>query len=763
MSQKAIALEAYTELVTQMNSHTKWGTLRTAGVTLVTQGEEIPNGDSEVAAFIDAKVEQLVHNIKEEFLHFPMFVRACPLNPRPGVLESSVAKTWDEVRTVATRIITTMMSPDPSDTPMYESGLTDPNGTVIVQRYINADASAVVSPNHYIIMGRDNDGVTAGKDGIKVSIPVSSCHDTSQDLHQLGIDKEKIELEFVSELRNVNDYLPNRRIPQVLRNKRTPQQDTAVVQLRGCDGPRPIGTPPKGVTISGTFHGADRITIKHIHLVSDNTEEQLDLMEQALREGMPDGSVVLHPNGTHLSHHAGQCLKYGVPYIASTEPQVGEQWTQAALGWVVLDNDGDYEPQPYDPMDYTAEFIEGFNRGHTNFARQHGWLSNHFHQFIGGPINDPAECAMYAGGYVAWLINATMSVGLGELRHISSNTVNATLLPISTVVALYGKDAWVEVQGNDLHLTDNRQSFYMMIEQKPINMQSTVQTLEFIMACYKLEWGSGYGGDKYHDSCRNARDLAVSVLEYMAKPNKNRFKSMLSNANLTEHNVHNNDYFFSKFIAKRALNWGTDPTTVTITPESFFSVYYAARDIMDSSVRETIDTTDILWLSRNITKKGMKAKPLGLQDHAIGKAVSFVSEYQRHPNGMHSDYTLASFIPCGVNGCDVCLNHTTYIQNTLSSTNVPIEQTYDAPFPNAEEKVDDLEAGALNWLKTTSKKINDGELNNLGDAGWWTIATQLGDIFNSFTIPTSHHKYVSNIIGSFNTAALKAFTDTKEE
>jgi len=755
MSQKALALEAYEELTMTHGALTTdlgWRTLRTTGVTLLKEGDELP---SSIDAFIDSNVEQLKHQIQHSQLSFPVFVRACPLNPRPGVLESSMADNWDEFTTVATRIITTMMSPDPSDKPMYDTGLIDPYGTVIVQPYIDADASAVVSPNHYIMMGRDNDGVTAGKDGIIVTIPIQECSHTKNDMKRLNIDPQLIELEFVSELSHKDTGVRG-----AMRQKYQPVQDTRLVQLRGCEGPRPIGTPPKGVTISGTFHGAERINIKHIHLVSDNTDEQLDLMEQALREGMPDGSVVLHPNGSHLSHHAGQCFKYGVPYIASAVPQVGEQWTQAQLGWVVLDNEGTYEPQAYDPLDYSDEFIEGFKRGFTNFARQHGWLSNHFHQYTGGPINDPAECAMYAGGYVAWLINATLSVGLGEIRHLPTTTRNATALPLATIASIYGVDAWKKVTQRKHHLSDSRTHYYMMIEEMPVTLDSCISMLEFAMKCYQLEWNAGYGGKKYYESCQNAHGLAQAMKSLLTTQGDEQFKEMIFHANLTEHNVHNNDFFFSKFISKTALNWGTDPRLVTITPKSFFSIYYAARDIMESTERDTLDALPILQLAKGITKKSMRETPLSQRDDSIGHAMLYLNEMQRHPMGLFRNHESKNFIPCGVQDCIVCGQWDTEVKESITPTLVPIPASHDAPFPLADKTP--IQSAQLQWLKVLSKQLNDGELTATemtGEKGNGIAKAMAGIFAEGY-----HHdmqKYVSNIIASFGTEQLLLLSNKK--
>tara|TARA_B100001093_G_scaffold32899_1_gene28530 strand:- start:2471 stop:4747 length:2277 start_codon:yes stop_codon:yes gene_type:complete len=734
MSQKYQALQAYTEQKDSYNSQTEWPTLHSCAVHLVPTGDDLPD---DINAFVDEKVVQLIAEVQERFSQttYPLFVRACPLVPRPGVLESSRADTLLDVEVIAHRIITTMMSPDTSDDPHYEHGFTDPHGTVMVQPFINANASAVVAPNNYILMGRDNDGITAGKDGLRVAIPMTQDTNLNRDFQVLGLDPNHIEIEFVSELTS-----DNLRKSLRVSNTHGVVQKMAMVQLRGSEGHRPIAPPPKGVDISGTFHGADRISINHIHLVSDNTDEQLNEMEDALRAGMPEGSVVLHPNGNHVSHHAGQCYKYGVPYIASTEPQVGEQWTQAALGWVVLDNDGTFEPQPYDPLDFADEFTKGFAVGFTNYARLHGWLSTSFHQFIGGPLHDPAETAYLGGAYVAWLINATLSVGFGELRHLNHNAMGATALPFATIAAVYGVDNWKEVSGFDGALTNERQHYYTMIENTPATMDSVIGLLEFAEDCYKLDWDSSYGGAKYGKSCKNARLLVEAMKSFITKPTEKKFKEVISTANLTEHNVHNNGFFFNKFISKTALDWGTNPDLVRVRPRDFFSVYYAAKDIMDSKFREGRDFTDILDLCKSTTLSSLKAKPLALHDNALGKVMSFIPQSMRHPRGKYSQIDSSTFIMCGVHGCPKCKEHSNYLQSQLSTQILPINKSYDASFPVNEDVS----------LTMTYKSLSKEEDID-------AVIPILSHMLKENPPPKDAEKYVSLIVSKFNTEQLQAF------
>lgn len=746
MSQKAEALEAYTKQAENYMSHTEWPVLNTAKVVLFSPDEPVPEFD--LQATVKSRVEELGEQVKMTMnIQFPMFIRACPLNPRPGVLESCRADNWNELKTVATRIITTMLSPDNSEQPMYESGLIDPQGTVIVQPFINAHASAVVAPNNYILMGRDNDGITAGKDGLRVALPLGNDSSLNHDFNQLNLDPDHIEIEFVSE--RIEPSLAS----SVRCSENLVAQKLAMVQLRGSEGHRPISPAPKGVTISGTFHGAERITIKHIHLVSDNTDEQLDLMEQALREGMNKGSVVLHPNGSHLSHHAGQCFKYGVPYIASAEPQVGEQWTQAALGWVVLDNEGTYEPQPYDPLDYTVAFMEGFDTAFSNFARQHGWLSNHFHQFIGGAIGDAEQTAKLAGAYTAWLINATLSVGFGEVRHTYSNTENATALVMATAHALYGDDAWEEATGSTT-MPHGRRSYYTVIENNPITLRSVVDAFTFLERTYNLSWSSGYGGLKYAESCANGRKLAESVINFFADSSEANFKDMISTANLVEHNVHNNGFFFNKFISKTALDWGTNPESITVRPRHFFSVYYAADHIMTSYPRQLNDITDLLALSKSITINQLKETPIAMRKDAIGASAMRLSEAFRHPQGKYSNTSHSAFLPCGVDGCDRCEQYQSKQAEAISSQAIPVPTSYDAPFPVEQDDV----SSATQYLKALSSHLNNGNTLDIKDIH------RVAKLSATNMVSEKAHKYLANIISHMSHYDMQEYAKaTKKE
>jgi len=198
-SQKA---EAYMKYMSARNNGSvwdEWNPLKTNRIDLVPPGEPV-NDESIKAALVRIEEGGGLEWSHKGLLappseYKPVFIRACPLNPRPGVLESSPAYSLEEIQEVIERIAHKMLSVEDSDKPMYDHGYVDPHGSIIIQPFIQADASCVAAPGSYIIMGPDHDGVTAGKKGLKVAIPHTlSDSQTANNLKTLGIDPAKIEL-----------------------------------------------------------------------------------------------------------------------------------------------------------------------------------------------------------------------------------------------------------------------------------------------------------------------------------------------------------------------------------------------------------------------------------------------------------------------------------------------------------------------------------------------------------------------------------------
>lgn len=647
-SQKAEALQKYTQAKESGVVWDGWHTLNTRRFDL------IPPGQPVTQEAIDEVLERAHgYYLMEARENRPVFVRACPLNPRPGVLESSAAYNKVELNTIFWRILETMLSKEDSDTPMYDHGYVDPHGSIIVQRFIEADASCVAAPGSYIIMGPDNDGVTASKPGLKVAIPhTDSDTDHMNNLNTLGIDPAKIELEFVSK-RNSGESLSHD-----VHNSSEVQHGHYIVQLRGSDFHAPLVPAPAGVTINGLIPQGT-VEVKHVHLVADSGDDELARMEAALHAGMPDGTVVAHPTGSHLSHHAGQCRKYGVPYIAA-DVVAGSTWVEPAAGWVI--DDPSFEPQPYNPYEYHAEFARGISVGTFRYARQHGWLSNHFHQFVGGPLMDPANTAFFAGTYVGWVLNSIMAVALGEMRHASGRKNNTTPLTFSAIQAVYhGKWVKYDTLGSD------RQNYYYTIEQNPVSLGTIEKMLTFLNKNYSVGWEDcGYGGTKYAETCAKGETLARAVRAFVQGGfTEKDMLEVIAAANLAENSVHNNGYFFNKFMSQTALDWGTEPKKIRLWPEQFFRIYYAAAEAYshyDNPFGGCEDHEALLDYVLNESPTSLRNAPLFTRKD-LPEALAQVGELIGHHNPFTSSFLHPSskynnqdekYIACGHAKCAFC-------------------------------------------------------------------------------------------------------------
>tara|TARA_Y100000766_G_scaffold135314_1_gene116545 strand:- start:482 stop:2881 length:2400 start_codon:yes stop_codon:yes gene_type:complete len=677
-SQKAEALAKYTKAHEAGMMSGNWQPLSTMRFNLLTQESELSDymaviGDKEELSdylkdqlLSTEKIEEFVTYVKTSgvitmeisngggVLSQPVFVRACPLTPRPGVLESSPVFTVDELRDTLTRIADKMLSVDTADTTAYEHGLIDPFGCIIVQRFVAADASAVVAPNSYIMMGDSHDGITAGSATLRLALPHQSDWNTTNNLSTLNIDPALIELEFISRINGAGEM--DERVTRHNRGSTAVNHESYIVQLRGSSGHTPLVTPPAGVTINGSIPQG-KVKVKAVHTVHNSGDEELARLEEMLRSDPPKGTVVSHigTGASHLSHHAGQCRKYGVPYIVN-EVKVGQQWQEVASGWVTTDMK--FKPQPYNPFEYSDAFQSGLQVGLHRFARQHGWLSNHFHQFIGAPLIDPSNTAFFGGVFVGWLVNAGLSVSTGELRHSAGmrNEKHTYMTPL-VVSSIYGDRLQ---ESHSVAMSQNRKHYYMAIEDKPITLDSIIALLKWTSKQYYGGWSGGYGGAKYKKSVDNTLKLAQAIKRYLKKPTEQQMLDVIGEANMCENNIHNTGFFFNKFLSKTALDWGTNAGLIELNPAEFFRVYYAAYDAYQhrDADHDSEDVTHIFKYVENITNETLQSKPIFLRSDLPQEMrdleEKIVGHGRFHGQGAHGYTDDDAFIPCGSSHCVKC-------------------------------------------------------------------------------------------------------------
>ena len=686
MSQKAEALAKYVQKKNSGSLYQDLPTLQTDPIQWQLQWGDVLD-DETVEHFVEHSLERVTKSWDRRSygVDRPMFIRACPLNPRPGVLESSPAYTLDDAREIVERIVRTMLSKDPSDNAAYKHGYIDPQGMIILQPFIEAHASAVAYPNSHIVFGEGNAGVTAGEDCFKIILKLGEDNNLEHDLDLLDIDSRKIELEFVSTQKHT---------------ARTSQgymvRDNYLVQLRGSHGAPPIAPAPTmpsdfdGRLYSGNLFGcADgTVEVKQIIHVKNADDSELAWLEEQLREHAgKEGLVVSHPLGTDGTHHCGQCVKYGVPYIKGGV-NIGDTYVQVVSGWVC--DDPSIEPVPYDIMEYADAFMEGVEVGLYSFSRQYGWLSNLFHQFMDGQmLHEPEQTAYLAGVFAGYMVAAPYSVSLGECRHYGQKN-NKTPLYWTTLQALYhGKyhDRDAKLLNSSYDLTTDRQAFYNTVEQVPITLDSYIGGLTWLKSVYETGWSGGYGGEKYCDATTKALLVAKAIKSMGENPNKDNMSLLCGVVNDCENIVHNNGFFLNKFIQKPAFDMGTDNRLITVhtmrgngdsyRKGNIFNIFYAAKDAWDKRGDELLNLHDYTAVTDYANKRikmsyaNMAKSPMFL-DESLPDAYHVIPVSSRWHNGKYGYTGNSNFIPCGHTGCKECASHLeTITQQQVASTLAP--------------------------------------------------------------------------------------------
>jgi len=657
-SQKAQALKDYKSVYDNWAIEQKWEPLQTYQMDMpICHEDHLEAHFSSIAREVWDKYQATTQLDK-----IPLFVRACPEKPRHGVLESVAVHTEDECVEAVKRI----------GKKMIEVG--ELQGSIIIQPFIEAHASAVYAPNNYILIGREHDGITAGKDGLRIALPIKSQDWVTNIFSSLKIDPNLIELEFISKLKHVESDMSN--IFSALHTKHYSAMDNYITQLRGCVEHIPLTSPPKGIDINGSVPNGS-VTVKSIFRIT--CLDDIADMEEWVNKGVAEGGVVSHPDGTLLSHAAAHCRAHSVPYIVA-DVQENDTWTEVAGGWVT-DEEG-IEPQPYDANEYNSSFKEGLTVGLYYWTRMYGWLTNHFHQFVSQPMINPSETAFLGGVYVGWLINATMAVSLGEMRNARNARRGNHPAVFGTLGAVFnGK--WVGDAGfvRGVKIDDGevvhtppqtRSNYFYTMEKTPLNMESMEYTLKWLVNMYTSGWGGSYGGPPYAASTQNALDLLLLVKKYLVDDSKENFYEVIEKANQTENNIHNCGFFFNKFMLKSTLDMGTDPDGCPSTLEHLFMPYYAAFAAVSKRGENPTDLHDNSSVMKYVLKKGparWRKTPIFVDKDApsiLKDAINTIVAEERGEllhcgGGPNCTPTNHKFISCGHKDCSICKNHTEWL------------------------------------------------------------------------------------------------------
>ena len=617
-----------------------------------------------------------------------VFVRTCPVTPRHGVIDSTkldmhhfLNEAWRMQRI------------------MREN---EPEGCFVIQQLLNGHASAVLSPNQrYIIIGKGTDGITAGHgETITLDLYKGFVDELMYRLRASNpvYNNDNYEIELVS-TRFVND-VPVINVPYLHHdNDFNYSQKTFYTQVRKADDHIQIEAPPKGVDINGFI--TDGVVVVNNLYTANGLENMQWLEENITPEKCPEGFVVAEPNGSLLSHIAAHCRGAKVPYIVGNV-EIGERWVEPASGWVVKDQDGNFKPNPYNPADYFTEFMEGVDFGNKFYCKQFSWLAIYFHQFQARPLQNPKEVAFFAGIFAAWIVKATFSISVGEMRHAHRRKNNSTITNSVFLHHVIGKDKLYKITSEkNTGVTETRKHYYLPAGLGTFDWSQVADILDYCRIGFKSGWESSYGGKKYAETSDLGKECAVwlSILEKVLIDNDdqqyNKLSALLTAINKLENAQHNTGHFFNKFTNKRSFDMATKGIEEL---NDAFMLYEIVRYIrhkrnIQNNIKVKLhDLTNAVkivqakptWLRNNLYKnKTEEPKPDSLRSLFYGLTIV---DKRRHPKGKYGSIYSSDFIKCGDSDCHTCKEHEIYwAEDDAAAVELSPEPT---PQPEKKESYD---------------------------------------------------------------------------
>ena len=498
----------------------------------------------------DDVVRNAVDNL--DYQRHGYFLRTCPEHARHGVLESVRCAYMEDVLSHFHRLRDIMREDDP-------------NGCLLLMPFVKANASGVLylttrdgsiggryPPHHgtrtmlnedgeeievphrdfqgYISIGPDHDGITAGH-GLDIGIPLKYDNNINRQIaSEHNACPSNFQLEFVFN-GNSASFTQYRKGPQAT----------------------PVTPPPCSWAEAGIITDGE-VIVKEVWRAT-GLEEVAWLEQNIIKSKVPEGFVVIEPQGSRQSHIYAHCNFNDIPYIVTDNVNIGDRYV-GIDSWTVLDNEKNFEPKPYDASDYIESFKRGVDFSNKYWDTQQGWLSTFFHQFSGGEMFSSSieNTAYLAGVFAGYLPKAMLAVGMGEMRHGFNKHKQASPLT-ARVMGVAFDGLWKQI-GPGIH---NRKDYYYAMEKTLLNYKHAEQMAMYLRKEYNRPgWSSGYGGKSWGKSMSICAKLFKALSSFMSNPNKDTFKTLGSAINAGENAEHNNGALLNKFLNMEAFDIGTN-------------------------------------------------------------------------------------------------------------------------------------------------------------------------------------------------------------
>jgi hypothetical protein len=426
------------------------------------------------------------------------FVRACPVTPRHGILES---------RRVTNRCSSIIKATRQIGRAMLENG--EPDGEIVIQPFIEA-TSNIVWFEGACIVGPGHDGVTAGHSP-QITIPFGAPSILESAQAELGL--ENAEAEFVCDAKRV-----------------------VCTQIRAANGhfkvePRPVGAHPG-------------FSLKPIHTKTADVLEVRGTEDLAKIEKWSTSNpevLIVHYGGSIGSHAAAWARGKGYAFVALPETGVAlPEWLyERSRGWMVSsDTEPGGEALPFEVEWFEDSFRKGLHRCMTSRLDARAALSAAIvaMNYASGVASSP-ESAEVSGYFAGALLRSCVAICLGEARHsyrqITSNWRNDNREAYNSIITAL----------NDINIANGgeRESVYTDIFSQSIN---PLQALRLAYAAHGTpKWAESFGGKKWANIAVAGYRLALAI-------EHEGLRSILDAMNALTNVVHNNGWAFNKLIDK---------------------------------------------------------------------------------------------------------------------------------------------------------------------------------------------------------------------
>lgn len=424
-----------------------------------------------------------------------VFVRACPVTPRHGVLESKMCKEGTATKFIA------KLAKD-----MIKAG--ELEGEIAVQAYIDAVSNIVWGPG-MIVAAPDNDGVTAGKHP-QLAIRMEAPTVLTKAIEVLGLDEAEIEI-----VSNATS--------------------TFITQVRAATGhfnvdPAPVGSF-SGFSDKPIFwNKCDVVMVKGID----------DMIALEAFEKKDKDVVVIHFGGNIASHASAWSRQKGYAYLALPNKynihDLKPCLTQVANGWLVP-SDEPIEADAVAEIDWFAtDFFDGMEYARlSKFAPSDVMsLSMFFNHYASG-MSSSKELAFVAGCFSGMLIRLTLAIAAGEARHLQSTYRSS--------------GEW----GDWFEKSRTGHRGYEKYTHAKMTLVSIDTVLKFLYGVFHHpKWQSSYGGDRW-------AGVVAGAIRVLKTQGKKDLKECLIKTNTLLNVVHNGGWAFNKVSSQDALNlWKPD-------------------------------------------------------------------------------------------------------------------------------------------------------------------------------------------------------------